>query len=107
MVVGVEVEVGCEKCKAFVGMVAEAVLEAYGRLESERAALLWLRRVEELRCVEVEELGVIDGSSFNDIAEDKKFVVTGYADGPGDAKNNPKLTMQASELGRRMAESLK
>ena len=67
MVVGVEVEVGCEKCKAFVGMVAEAVLEAYGRLESERAALLRLRRVEELRCVEVEELGVVDGSSFNGV----------------------------------------
>jgi multimeric flavodoxin WrbA len=49
----------------------------------------------------------IDSSTFNDIAEDKRFVVTGCAGGPGAVKDNPKLTIQASELGRRMVESLK
>jgi multimeric flavodoxin WrbA len=49
----------------------------------------------------------IDGSSFNDIPEDRRFVVTAYADSPGEVKDNPKLAIQAIEMGRQMVESLK
>ena len=49
----------------------------------------------------------VNGSSFNHIPEDKRFVVTGYASEPGDVKDNRKLIVEASELGRQMVESLK
>ena len=49
----------------------------------------------------------VNSSSFNNIARDKRFIVTGYANSPGDAKNNRELTAEASELGRQMVESLK
>ena len=48
----------------------------------------------------------VNASSFI-MAGDKRFVVTGYASGPGDVKNNQKLIREASDLGRQMVESLK
>jgi multimeric flavodoxin WrbA len=42
-----------------------------------------------------------------DITEDRKFIVSGYANEVGDARKNEKLLEDARDLGRRMAASLK
>ena len=44
--------------------------------------------------------------SFN-VREDRLFIVCGYANKPGDAKNNLPLVEEARKLGRQMVESLK
>jgi multimeric flavodoxin WrbA len=49
----------------------------------------------------------VNSSSFNNIARDRRFVVTGYANSPGEVKNDRKLVTEASELGRHLVESLK
>ena len=47
----------------------------------------------------------VDGSF--DVKEDRRFVVYGYANKLGEAKNNLTLVEEAIKLGRQMAESLK
>jgi len=49
----------------------------------------------------------VNSSSFNDIAEDKRFIVTGYARGPGDVKGNQQLIREARDMGRQLVLSLK
>jgi multimeric flavodoxin WrbA len=49
----------------------------------------------------------INSSSFNNIAGDKRFVVTGYAGDPGDVKSNQQLIKEAREMGRQLVASLK
>jgi len=49
----------------------------------------------------------VNSSSFNNIAGNKRFVVTGYAGEPGDAKSNQQLLREARELGRQLVASLK
>ncbi len=44
--------------------------------------------------------------SFN-VREDRLFIACGYANKPGDAKNNLPLVEEARKLGRQMVESLK
>ena len=44
--------------------------------------------------------------SFN-IKENARFIVSGYANRPGEAKNNLPLVEEARKLGRQMAGSLK
>lgn len=46
-------------------------------------------------------------SSFNNIAEDKRLIVTGYAGNPGDVKRNERLLREAREMGRQLVMSLK
>jgi hypothetical protein len=41
------------------------------------------------------------------VPEDKRFVVSGLALKPDDARNNPALTEAARRLGRQLAESIK
>ena len=49
----------------------------------------------------------VNSSSFNNIAGDKRFVVTGCASGPGDVKSNQRLIKEARDMGRQLVESLK
>lgn len=49
----------------------------------------------------------VNSSSFNNIAEDKKFIVTGYAGGLGDVKSNQQLIREARDMGRQLVLSLK
>ena len=41
------------------------------------------------------------------VKEDRIFIVSGYANKLGDAKNKSSLVAEARELGRQMAQSLK
>lgn len=43
---------------------------------------------------------------FN-VGEERRFIVTGYADKLGEVKDNPSLVAEARELGRLMVENLK
>jgi len=49
----------------------------------------------------------VNSSSFNNIAEDKRFIVTGYASGHGDVRSNQQLIREARDLGRQLVVSLK
>jgi multimeric flavodoxin WrbA len=49
----------------------------------------------------------VNSSSFNNIAGDKRFIVTGYAGDPGDAKSNQRLIKEARDTGRQLVASLK
>jgi len=49
----------------------------------------------------------VNSSSFNDIAGNKRFIVTGYAGEPGDARSNKRLTKEARDIGRQLVASLK
>lgn len=42
-----------------------------------------------------------------DVDGDKRFIVTGYADIPGEVKDNPSLVDEARKLGRLMVASMK
>jgi hypothetical protein len=42
-----------------------------------------------------------------DVGENRVFITCGYADRPGEVKNNLPLVEEARKLGRQMAESLK
>lgn len=48
----------------------------------------------------------INASTF-DIAENNKYYVTGYANNPGEVKNNNKLVEEAKNLGKQMVKALK
>jgi len=56
----------------------------------------------------VEALGrYVGSSSFDSIAEDKRFIVTACAGAPGDVKSNKQSIEEARDLGRQLAASLK
>jgi len=42
-----------------------------------------------------------------DVGDDRIFIVSGYAGGPGEVKNNLSLVAEARKLGKKMVESLK
>ena len=48
----------------------------------------------------------VNSSSFNNIAGDKRFTVTGYAIGPGDVRSNQRLIREARDMGRQLVVSL-
>jgi multimeric flavodoxin WrbA len=49
----------------------------------------------------------VNSSSFNNIAEDKRFIVAGCASGPGDVRSNQQLIREARDMGRQLVVSLK
>lgn len=49
----------------------------------------------------------VDSSSFNNIAENKRFIVTGYASGPRGVKSNQRLIREAKDMRRQLVVSLK
>ncbi len=49
----------------------------------------------------------VDSSSFNNIAGNKRFIVTGYASGPRDVKSNQRLLRGTRDMGRQLVVSLK
>ncbi len=49
----------------------------------------------------------VGSSSFNNLAEDKRFFVTGYARGLGDVSSDQKLVREARDLGRQLVVSSK
>ena len=49
----------------------------------------------------------VESSSFNYIPQDKRFIVTGCALDPGDARSNQRLSKEAREMGRQLVASLK
>ncbi|MFC1907112.1 flavodoxin family protein [Chloroflexota bacterium] len=49
----------------------------------------------------------VNSSTFNNIAEDKRFVVAGSASGPGDVRSNQQLIREARDMGRQLVMSLK
>ena len=49
----------------------------------------------------------VNSSSFNNIAEDKRFIVAGYASGPGDVRSDRRLIAEARDMGKHLVASLK
>jgi multimeric flavodoxin WrbA len=49
----------------------------------------------------------VNSSSFNNIAVGKRFIVTAYANAPGEVKNDQRLLKEAREMGRQLVASLK
>ena len=48
-----------------------------------------------------------NSSSLNNIAEEKRNVVTGYASGPRDVRSNQRLIKEARDMGKQLVASLK
>ena len=46
-------------------------------------------------------------NNMNNMAEDKRFIVTGYANGLGDVRSNQQFIREARDLGRQLVVSLK
>ena len=49
----------------------------------------------------------VNSSSFNNVADDKRFIVAGYARDLGEAKGNEQLLKEARDMGKQLATSLK
>jgi multimeric flavodoxin WrbA len=49
----------------------------------------------------------VNSSSFGSLALNKRFVVSGCADGPAEVKNDQRLVNGARDMGRKLVESLR
>jgi multimeric flavodoxin WrbA len=52
-------------------------------------------------------LNMLVTASITSLAKERRFIVTGYATGPGDVKNNSSLVDEAINLGRKITQSLR
>jgi len=52
-------------------------------------------------------LNLLVTASIPRLAKERRFIVTGYASGPGDVKNNSSLVDEAINLGRKITQSLR
>jgi len=80
----------------------------YKRNRKSEARAVGIIVVAELEGIEdtLHTLKQFVDESFN-VEEDRRFIVSGYASKPWDAKNNPCLVEEAQKLGRQITESLK
>jgi multimeric flavodoxin WrbA len=47
----------------------------------------------------------VNSSSLDNIAGDKRFIVTAYANAPGEVKSNKRLIKEARDMGRQLVAS--